>query len=547
MGVAAVRRQAYNFFVQDTWNASSRLSINYGLRYEVNSTISEGKRQAAGFITEDAAGQRIDPMNLGGRARFLIRPEPHYPLDWRGWSPRLAIDWKPDADTVFRVGASVTPLLMNLWQQNSVTGNLPFVAASNATAAPGRPLPFRNFVASIVLPDIYTTSGKLVFASGRSTDVAPNTEMDVLRFERDLAALSPDKQVRALAVQGKNPDLRNGYVGTWTAGVERRFGGVTASTAYVATSGIRLGDLESPNGYAGADPASAPFTLFDSQGRVQGGFGPIWVVSSKSHSTYHSLQTAASKTSLRASLGFQASYTFSKSIDDTSAVLGGFLGGSSGTQMQASPQNPRNRSAEKGPSTFDIAHALTFSGIQELRLERALGSLPRRATAGWHFLAMATLLSGAPFSVYSGIQQTGIGSNNADRPDSVRQPVLSTNRAVREDYFGLNDRNASYFSIPINLPGGTGPNNGRFGTLGRNTFRGPAFHNFDFSLIKNTPIGAKANPERIALQFRFEVFNAFNIANFSLPSNIVRVPGFGVISRTSGPSRQIQFSLKLLY
>ena len=156
-------------------------------------------------------------------------------------------------------------------------------------------------------------------------------------------------------------------------------------------------------------------------------------------------------------------------------------------------------------------------------------------------------MSGAPFTVYSGIQQTGAGSNNADRPDAVGQPVLSTTRTIREDYFGLGDQNSSYFSIPINVPGGSGPNRGRFGTLGRNTFRGPAFHNFDFSLIKNTPIGPKGNPERIALQLRFEVFNAFNIVNFSLPSNIVRGPGFGVISRTAGPSRQIQLSLKILY
>jgi hypothetical protein len=129
----------------------------------------------------------------------------------------------------------------------------------------------------------------------------------------------------------------------------------------------------------------------------------------------------------------------------------------------------------------------------------------------------------------------------------VGQPLLSTSRTVREDYFGLGARNSSLFSIPIGVAGGTGPNQGRFGTLGRNTFRGPGFHSADFSLIKNTPVGPRSNPERVALQFRFEVFNAFNIVNFSLPANIVLGPGFGVINRTAGPSRQIQLSLKLLY
>jgi len=118
---------------------------------------------------------------------------------------------------------------------------------------------------------------------------------------------------------------------------------------------------------------------------------------------------------------------------------------------------------------------------------------------------------------------------------------------VREDYFGLGANNASYFSIPINVPGGTGPNSGRFGTLGRNTFRGPGFHNFDLSLIKNTPIGPSSNAERIVLQFRAEFFNVLNLVNFGLPANTLLGPGFGYINRTAGPSRQIQFSLKLLY
>jgi len=486
-------------------------------------------------------------MNLGARARYLIRPQPHYPMDWRGWGPRLAMEVRLDDKTVFRAGASITALLMNLWQQNSVTANLPIVVSPYSTAQPGRPLPFRNAVTPVALPEIYSTSGQLIYATGRSTDVPTNVEMDVARFQRDLAALSPDKQVQALSGQAMNAGLRNGYIGTWTAGLERRIGEITASAAYVATTGIGLGCLESPNGYGGAESGYAPFTQFDPQGSVQGGFGPIWVVSSHSHSTYHSLQSSVSKTSLRAGLGFQASYTYSKSIDDTSAVLGGFLGGPSGTQLQTSPQNPRNRAAEKGPSTFDITHALSFSAIQELQMERRWSELPKSVAAGWQFLAMGSLMTGAPFSVYSGIQQTDVGSNSADRPDAIGQPVLSTSRTVREDYFGLGDRNNSYFSIPINVLGGSGPNRGRFGTLGRNTFRGPAFHNFDFSLIKNTPIGPKGNRERVALQFRVEVFNAFNMANFSLPSNVVLGPGFGVISRTSGSSRQIQLSLKIVY
>jgi len=107
--------------------------------------------------------------------------------------------------------------------------------------------------------------------------------------------------------------------------------------------------------------------------------------------------------------------------------------------------------------------------------------------------------------------------------------------------------NASFFSVPIHVAAGTGPNHGRFGTMGRNSFRGPGFHDFDVALIKDTPFGRRGNAELGTIEFRAEFFNVFNIVNFGLPDNILSGSGFGIISRTAGSSRQIQFSLKLIY
>jgi len=217
--------------------------------------------------------------------------------------------------------------------------------------------------------------------------------------------------------------------------------------------------------------------------------------------------------------------------------------------LQTLPQDPRNPSADKGPSTFDVTHVFTLSLIQSLPLERVgfLQPLGKKLTKGWQVLNITTLTSGSPFTVYSGVQQTGAGLGGTDRPDLLAMPSFSTSRAVREDYFGLGKANGSLFTIPINIPGGTGPSHGRFGTLGRDTFRGPGFHDFDLALIKDTAFGHRGNGELANLQFRAEFFNIFNEVNFGLPSNIVLGSGFGVISRTAGPSRQIQFSLKLNY
>jgi hypothetical protein len=118
---------------------------------------------------------------------------------------------------------------------------------------------------------------------------------------------------------------------------------------------------------------------------------------------------------------------------------------------------------------------------------------------------------------------------------------------VREDYFGEGANNTEFFQIPIGVPGGTGPNRGVLGSLGRNTFRGPGFHDLDFSLIKDTSFGRRGNTEAAILQFRAEFFNVFNIVNFGLPLNIIRGTGFGIINRTAGTSRQVQFSLRLIF
>jgi hypothetical protein len=247
--------------------------------------------------------------------------------------------------------------------------------------------------------------------------------------------------------------------------------------------------------------------------------------------------------------GVQASYTWSKSLDDTSTVVGGGPG-STGAIALATPENPFDTRADKGPSTFDVAHAFTLSVAQDMHVDSVgfLSPLSRKITHGWEMLSISTITSGLPFTVYSGLQQTGAGAGGTDRPDLIEVPQLSTARPEREDYFGRGSDNASFFYIPIQVPGGTGPNQGRYGTLGRNTFRGPAFYNYDFALIKDTPFGTRASgAEVMDVQFRVEFFNLFNIVNMGLPANVIKGSGFGMISKTANNSRQIQFSLKLIY
>lgn len=545
---AGVRREAYNFYFQDAWKATPRLTVSYGLRYEVNSRIHEQTLRTSLPEFLDANGNPTPYWNHQAKMIFVVNPQPPYDKDWNGWGPRLAIDYGVSSHTVLHAGGALTPRLMNLWQENFLTASVPYLFNPFVTAQPGIAVPFRNNLVTYPLPPAYDIDGNLIFPNGKSTDARPNTVMDLQRYQDEVAAATPGHQPQLPTLSAVASNFRNGVIGSWTLGVDHDFGDFKASAAYVGTAGIHLPYQAFPNSYTGADPAFAPFTKFDAAGNRIGGASTINVIASGSHSSYHALQTSLSKNSPRWGLGLQASYTYSKSLDDTSAVMGGSIAGA-GVILQSFPQDPWNPSAEKGPSTFDVTHVFTVSWIQMLPLQRVsfLQPLGRTATSGWQFLNITTLMTGSPFTVYSGVQQTGAGISGADRPDLVSTPKLSTSGAAQADYFGRGSENASFFSIPINVPNGTGPNQGRFGTLGRNTFRGPAFHNFDVALIKDTPFGRRGAGEFGTLEFRAEFFNVFNIVNLGLPSNVVRGSGFGYISKTAGTSRQIQFSLKLIF
>jgi len=545
---AAVRREAYAFYFQDTWKATQKLSINYGLRYEVNSRIKEANQRTSVATPVGPDGNPADFLTPGATQQFLYNPQPIYPIDWNGWAPRVSVDYRLTKRTTLHAGGAITTILPNLWQDNFVTGGLPFVVQPLVTALPGVPVPFSNTIVPLQVPEPFTTSGQPLFASGSTSNVAANTPIDLARFQQDLEALTPGDQTQLLSVSVMSRHFKNGYIGTYTAGVEHDFGWVRWSAGYVGTAGIHLARVFAPNGYGGAGPEFARFTQFDSSGNATGGFGPEYVMASDSHSSYNALQTSVSGTNAKIGLNFAASYTFSKSIDDTSAVLGGLPGGA-GAVLQTFAQNPLDERAEKGVSTFDVTHVFSVSVFQALPFDKVsfLQPVSRYVTGGWQLLNITSILSGPPFTVYSGVQQTSAGVGGADRPDLLMMPDFSTSRTRREDYFGLGNNNSSFFFVPVNVPGGTGPNQGRFGTLGRGTFRAPGFKQFDFALIKDTPFGRRGKSDLGLVEFRAEFFNLFNIVNFGLPSNVVRGSGFGVISHTAGTSRQIQFSLKLIF
>lgn len=537
IGPAADSRSAFASYAQDSWKLTPRLLLNYGLRYELYTPISERAKRTAGFYPTANGGQE-----------FLLNPQPRYRSAMGNWGPRVELDYSITDHLRAHAGGGLTTIPPNIWQDNDLTGTLPFVLYPRITAAPTVRLAYGFQIDPVQLPRVYTPVGVDIFAGRRPNDVPANTVVDIDRLEREIALVS--HQPSPLNVQAVSRRFGNATLATWTAGLERSLGNVTASANYVGTTAYKLARVSFPNAYPGATPGFAPFTRFDATGTPVGGFGTESEVTASSHSSYHALQLSAAGQTGRGGPGLQASYTWSKSIDDTSTVAGTSATSSVGAIAQAAPQNPFDNHPERGPSTFDATHSFSLSLAQELAFQSLapLRALNRKIVEGWQLISISSLSSGTPFTVYSGLQQTGAGSANSDRPDQIARPVLSTSRARREDYFGRGDNNPSFFFIPVHVPGGSGPNQGRFGTLGRNTFRGPAFYNFDMSLVKDTPIGKRPSGSELAvIQFRGEFFNLFNLVNMGLPSNTILGSGFGLINRTAGSSRQIQFSLKVAY
>src|SRR5438045_1166226 len=206
---AAVRREAYNFYFQDSWKATARLSVSYGLRYEVNSRIHEANNRTSLPIPIGPSGQPAGFLAPGTRQIYLYNPQPPYAMDWNGWGPRLAVDYGLTKHTTLHAGGAITTILPNLWLENYVTGAFPFIFQPLVTALAGFPLNFQDSVVPLTLPSVYTTEGQLLFSSGSSSNVAPNTPMDVQRFQDDWAALTPGNQVQFISGSTFDPNSPN--------------------------------------------------------------------------------------------------------------------------------------------------------------------------------------------------------------------------------------------------------------------------------------------------------------------------------------------------
>lgn len=266
--------------------------------------------------------------------------------------------------------------------------------------------------------------------------------------------------------------------------------------------------------------------------RINPQFDVAGIGMSNSMSWYNSLQLQI-RANYRWGLQFAANYTFSKSIDDTSNET---VGAGTGFDF---PFDSKNIKLNKARSDYDVTHVLRAFAIYDLPFGRGRRFGTKRpainhVVGGWQVNTILDVSSGFPFTVSSGSSTFNYSTPLvADcSPDAFKSARLDK-KDPRSGVWYFGSTAASHFSIPAP---------GTLGTCGRNTFTGPGFFQIDFGIFKSFQIR-----ETWKLDFRTELFNAFNQANFSNPIVNIQSATFGKITSMRAPNRIVQFALKLYF
>jgi hypothetical protein len=318
-------------------------------------------------------------------------------------------------------------------------------------------------------------------------------------------------------------DVRTPRVLQYVANVQRQFSSsMLLEVGYLGSEGHRLQGLYNANEATPGTsslPSREPFPVIGIMQTVQGG----------GNSNYNSLGMKFTRR-LSAGLTILGAYTWSKSIDDVSAIRG------QGDTIF--PQNSRCLECERALSAFNVAHRFVLSALYELpfgsgKMFMNRGGVLNEVLGGWQIGSIYTLQTGVPGYPSPGPDQsnTGIG-NNRDRLNATGLSPNLDNPTVGQWF------NVNAFALE---PFGT------FGNAGRNTVPMPGRNDWDFSAIKDFRVA-----ENQSLQFRFEGFNFANHPNWGNPGllwgqNAKPSSSFGVISSTAIAMRQLQFGLKYVF
>ena len=538
-GTPRYETQSYNFFVQDDWKIRPNLTLNLGVRYELDKPLVDSEDRVNTFRPgQQSTVFPTAPLGLVFPGDTGITRST-YQTDKNNWGPRVGFAWDVLGNAKLSLRAGY-----GLYYDTVISETtLQFLTAPPFAIQPFAVCttfddPFANPLCSnpIAQPFPFTPA-----APGDPFDFTSLGTMSLTINDPDFK--TPYSHQYNLNVQWefrKNYMLEVGYVGT--SGVNlltrREF-----NPSMVRLSGVNnAGNTDVRRIFNQGHPDNADFG-----GAV---FSNITNQETSANSNYNSLQVTVSKR-FSDGLYFQNAYTWSHCIDN-----------SSGLRSNTRFNDP---SADRGNCDQDIRHRNVLSYIYELPFYKSQNGFLGKIFGGWQMSGVTVLQTGTPFNITEPTDRSLSGAGS-DRPDWTGTEVVfqdprnteTSNGGPNRSFNGTGGGTATAATNPffrrvgssayfcaancgLNASGQPNPidtRTGRFGNLGRNVFHGPGDIIFDFTMMKRTRIG-----ENKVLEFRSEFFNIFNHANFGNPNGNIGSVNFGRITTTRDP-RLIQFALK---
>ncbi|WP_249356157.1 TonB-dependent receptor domain-containing protein [Chloracidobacterium aggregatum] len=533
------RANDFTLFFQDDWKVNSRLTLNLGLRYDYFGPFYEVDGLMATFdeaVARSVVGTGANGVsNLAGTfAGFFVPSNNRVGLpgitrdsrrgftesDWNNFAPRIGLAFKPLSTDRFVVRAGYG-LYYDRFNARTVINSsfsfpvFPLVPFFPAVAGGG----FANPFAPIPSAQGPIDTGNPSFFPGTSCTGAPGTN-------RGLPFCLGGRQV---AVQGIYPgrNLRTPYVQQYSLGFQWEFIKDTQlEVSYVGSQTRKLQRFKNVNQPFAPGGTVSPFgTILSQITQPSLNSFSVTVQESSAVASYNSLQATVTR---RLSKGLQAlvSYTWAHAIDEYSGQLSSL--GTSDVSPDFGDQATFR--GNRATADFDRRQRLVVSFVYDLPKLYDGDNFALKALANnWQLSGVSIVQTGLPFTVVS---STGL----SDGARASYAPAGQGNGSLSGDVRRRLDR---YFDTSRFVPS-TGV--GNFGTVGRNTLRGPAQCNTDFSVVKFLVFR-----ERYRAEFRTEFFNIFNQTNFANPGNVVGTPNFGrILEATTGP-RIVQFAFKFAF
>jgi hypothetical protein len=479
-----------HFYIEDSWKVTRNLTLDAGLRYEFNQNLSAQSNQTSDIDLAAPGGPAFvvagNPASLAPAAAALaaLSPIPVISATSAGWNNSL-----------------LTPKSLRLSPRLGLAWMVPHFRETVFRAGFGI---YTNQAAYSILQNLAENEPFFLVKTVSNSAKPVYTTEDILNF-------NPNGAIGANSV---NHNFAIEYNEVWNAALQKQLGGsTTVEIDYVGSRTVHADSstvLNVPSTFGGPRPfpqlAAFPTIRWDG-----------WA-------TFQAMTTRVARR-FNHGLSFDANYTWSKSMDDASDT------GTTNAEYNL-PQDPFAMSQEKALSSFDHRQRLTGNAVYDLPFARNVSGLLHRVAGGWRAAGILTVQSGAPFTVNlssaAGQNVSPIGlvsGNNLERPNLVGNPNAGPQTAA--EWF-----NISAFALPAQ---------NTFGSAGRNLVTGPGLATLDLSLQKEETLY-----ERLKLQFRLDVYNSLNHANFNLPGRIFGAANFGVIS-SAGDPREMQLALKVLF